>query len=286
MPFPNTSLAGLERAILRCELSFKSPYWSLVSETGKKFITALIHADQKTRPTAADALAHSWLSPPSSTSRSLEKARSTEKMSTSRSLRSAPSSPDLPGLRENVNSIARARWRAALVSSLAVARLREAGQQAERRRTETEQQRERERAEREREKEHERSRSLSLSLNANPVETSKIAVTVDSEHALPPLPPDALAIIERWSCADIGVGLAKGQKHLRPTGAARRVSSRDSYSSSSGSSSSMLAKTTSTRSRTTVDPDEGELDGEETLGWRTRTRTRSRPQAYTVAVAI
>lgn len=341
MPFPNTSLIGLERAIRRCELSFTSPYWSLVSPIGKDFIKFLIHADQRTRPSAVQALDHAWLSPPqplpssSSTSISTKtrtvtktvtqtetetktKTRTTTTTRTRTKSNAAPpssyrmrvnftasevtssesetefeptlhpitSEPDLPGLRENVGEVARARWRAALVSSPAVARLREAGQQAERRRTESERERKIQEEEREKEREIARARSLSLK-----------NVCKDVDNALPSLPADALEIIERWSSVDFGLAkftldfetgpstssskssIGQGTKqrppfrpsHRRGGMGPRRVSTQNSTASSSTTYSglSMLAKTTSTRSRTTVDPhDEMELIGEEMLGWK------------------
>ena len=68
MPFPNSTLAVLRQSILRCELAFEGRYWTHVSASAKSFVRALLHADQKTRPSSADALVHPWLNAKSDTS--------------------------------------------------------------------------------------------------------------------------------------------------------------------------------------------------------------------------
>ncbi|KAI5119217.1 hypothetical protein M0805_007728 [Coniferiporia weirii] len=120
MLFPNDSLASLEHSIMRCSLAFSGQYWTNVSESAKSFVKTLVQADQGKRPTAAEALAHEWLASPSA---DLDPAAA------------MVSAADLPGLRENFNMIARARWRAAIVGATAVNRMREAGAVATRRRT-------------------------------------------------------------------------------------------------------------------------------------------------------
>ena len=112
MPFPNDTFSNLKRAILQCKLSFTSKYWASVSDNAKDFVRYLVDPDQETRPTAAEALAHAWL------------------------MQDEPEKDvDLPGLRENFN--ARARWRSAIISTIAINRMREAGIRcAERRRSE------------------------------------------------------------------------------------------------------------------------------------------------------
>ncbi|KAH8111165.1 kinase-like domain-containing protein [Phellopilus nigrolimitatus] len=148
MPFPNETLAVLERSIMRCELDFVGPYWAKVSDTGKGFVTSLIHAEQATRPTAREALAHPWLTRPPV-------------------LRPMKSAADLAGLRENFN--ARARWRTAIVGAIAVNRMREAGAVASRRRTRHE------------EEERERSRSRSHSRARS---TGNVSVEWETEESL------------------------------------------------------------------------------------------------------
>ncbi|KAL5534931.1 CMK2_3 [Sanghuangporus sanghuang] len=149
MPFPNQTLSILKRAILRCELAFEGRYWEKVSSTAKEFICALIHADQIARLSASEALAHPWLSGESeikagipsksseSTLASAEGAKEKNDGATTVGVFPTKSIPDLPGLRENYSQIARARWRIAIGSAIAVNRLREGGSRAASRRRRT-----------------------------------------------------------------------------------------------------------------------------------------------------
>lgn len=111
MPFPNDNFSNLKRAILRCQIYFTSKYWENVSDNAKDFIKYLVDPDQETRPTALQALSHAWL------------------------MESEPDQDvDLPGLRENFN--ARAHWRSAIIGTIAMNRMRDAGLRcAERRRS-------------------------------------------------------------------------------------------------------------------------------------------------------
>ncbi|KAL5518367.1 CMK2_3 [Sanghuangporus vaninii] len=147
MPFPNQTLSILKQAILRCELAFEGRYWEKVSSTAKEFICALIHADQITRLSASEALAHPWLSGESdvkanaqfkSSESSLTKANWTENDNAAVvGVFPTKSIPDLPGLREHYSQVARARWRIAIGSAIAVNRLREGGSRAASRRRRT-----------------------------------------------------------------------------------------------------------------------------------------------------
>ncbi|KAL5495888.1 CMK2_1 [Sanghuangporus weigelae] len=149
MPFPNQTLSILKQAILRCELAFEGRYWEKVSSTAKEFISALIHADQITRLSASEALAHPWLSGESdikaditsksseSTLASAEGVKEKNDGATTNGVFPTKSIPDLPGLRENYCQVARARWRIAIGSAIAVNRLREGGSRAASRRRQT-----------------------------------------------------------------------------------------------------------------------------------------------------
>ena len=110
MPFPNTTLAILRTAILRGDVSFEGRYWQHVSDSAKSFVRALLHTEQKSRPTASDALAHPWITTHTDTS---VLRKTGEGMA---------SAYDLPGLRENISSVARARWRAAFTGALNMSR--------------------------------------------------------------------------------------------------------------------------------------------------------------------
>ncbi|KAL5534859.1 hypothetical protein ACEPAG_1324 [Sanghuangporus baumii] len=149
MPFPNQTLSMLKQAILRCELAFEGRYWEKVSSTAKEFICALIHADQITRLSASEALAHPWLSGESdikagilsksseSTLASAEGVKEKNDDATTVGVFPTKSIPDLPGPRENYSHVARARWRIAIGSAIAVNRLREGGSRVASRRRRT-----------------------------------------------------------------------------------------------------------------------------------------------------
>ncbi|EJD04612.1 kinase-like protein [Fomitiporia mediterranea MF3/22] len=157
MPFPNETLAVLRQAILRCQLAFEGRYWTKVSPTAKAFVSFLVHADQKTRPTASEALGHPWLCPEAEAEadeRGTEAQKRTKDVPNKKSgetesgdeeevkisIVPTQSIPDLPGLRENYSSIARARWRIAIDSAIAVNRLREGGRAYSRRVSESREQ--------------------------------------------------------------------------------------------------------------------------------------------------
>lgn len=166
MPFPNESLAKLRMAILRCELAFEGRYWEKVTPIAKSFVRTLIHADQKTRPSASEALSHPWLSISPTPDSSDEEDEPPLRSRSGKVARLAKKSiPDLPGLRENLNAVARARWRIAIGSAIAVNRLREGGAVAGRRRTRTEAE----------ERERSRSRSRARSAYNEPIRQSESA---------------------------------------------------------------------------------------------------------------
>ncbi|THH04332.1 hypothetical protein EW145_g5608 [Phellinidium pouzarii] len=218
MPFSHQNLIDLERSIMRCELAFSGHYWENVSDTAKDFVSTLIHAEQKTRPTATQALAHEWLARPA--------------------LVVAPdvatiSSADLPGLRENFNPVARARWRLAIVGAIAVNRIRVAGAAATRRRT----------------------RQM-----AEEDERAQVGVRSRSAHAV---------IGGKESARELERLVASGL--LWKSSLPRRGGSSSGWSEDSGSGLSRATRSTGAATSTTQTTASGmeDLDGEEVLGWRT-----------------
>ncbi|KAH7330558.1 kinase-like domain-containing protein [Rhizoctonia solani] len=62
-PFRATSQAELIEETKRARVEFHHSFWSHISQHAKEFIKHLLNPDPSKRPTAEEALAHSWLSP-------------------------------------------------------------------------------------------------------------------------------------------------------------------------------------------------------------------------------
>ncbi|KAI0246870.1 kinase-like domain-containing protein [Lactifluus subvellereus] len=96
-PFPTDDPKELFRKTTEAKIQFHERYWKNVSNEAKGFVQTLLNPDPAQRPTAEQALAHSWLT-------------------------TAPSTQhDLSGLRENFDP--RARWRHAIGAARLASRL-------------------------------------------------------------------------------------------------------------------------------------------------------------------
>ncbi|KAH8111163.1 Pkinase-domain-containing protein [Phellopilus nigrolimitatus] len=101
-PFRSEDPADLIRETAECKLTFHERYWKNISAPAKHFVGALVCADPAARLSAAQALAHPWLTS------------------------HAPAEEhDLAGLREHFDP--KARWRSAIHGAIALGRLRRAG---------------------------------------------------------------------------------------------------------------------------------------------------------------
>ncbi|KAI0041377.1 Pkinase-domain-containing protein, partial [Auriscalpium vulgare] len=96
-PFRSDDVKALVRETTEAKVEFHERYWKNVSDEAKSFIRALLSADPADRPTAADALAHPWLT-----------------------THDASTEHDLSGLREHFDP--KARWRSAISSVRALSR--------------------------------------------------------------------------------------------------------------------------------------------------------------------
>eukprot|EP01114_Cavostelium_apophysatum_P001040 TRINITY_DN1089_c0_g1_i1.p1 TRINITY_DN1089_c0_g1~~TRINITY_DN1089_c0_g1_i1.p1 ORF type:complete len:345 (-),score=100.48 TRINITY_DN1089_c0_g1_i1:89-1123(-) len=61
-PFLSSNQTGLFEKIMKAEYDFPDPEWTHISDQAKDFIRKLLVKDQKARYTAAQCLAHPWLS--------------------------------------------------------------------------------------------------------------------------------------------------------------------------------------------------------------------------------
>ncbi|KAH8111157.1 kinase-like domain-containing protein [Phellopilus nigrolimitatus] len=101
-PFRSEDPADLIRETAECKLTFHERYWKNISAPAKHFVGALVCADPAARLSAAQALAHPWLTS------------------------HAPAEEhDLAGLREHFDP--KARWRSAIHGAIALGRLCRAG---------------------------------------------------------------------------------------------------------------------------------------------------------------
>ena len=60
-PFYDESTPALVQQIISGNYEFPSPYWDEVSENAKSFVRFLLNTDPAARPTAEQALAHTWI---------------------------------------------------------------------------------------------------------------------------------------------------------------------------------------------------------------------------------
>mmetsp|Transcript_21703 Transcript_21703/g.51877 ORF Transcript_21703/g.51877 Transcript_21703/m.51877 type:complete len:351 (-) Transcript_21703:192-1244(-) len=61
-PFTGSGLYSLFKKIRSGKCNFSDPVWELVSEEAKDFLFCMLQTDPRKRPSAAEALGHSWLS--------------------------------------------------------------------------------------------------------------------------------------------------------------------------------------------------------------------------------